>query len=262
MADRAFPFFWIVLPYTAHGQIYINGDRMIHLEPALSIYFGDASNKFYQKEYLSWHDNLLHKEPFSPLLRLKIKNLTFLHQVHGSNGFIITKKTLDSPFFYDGDYLITNQLNVCIGVMTADCVPVICHDKRNNVIGIAHAGWRGAVKGVVIEMIKAMHQEYGTSLNDMRVFFGPCAKRCCYEVQSDFKQNLEHYSFGSECMYLIGGAYFFDLPAFLSKQLVSMGLEGDAIRLDYTLCTMCNNRFWSHRKGVQEGHPERVGRQM
>ncbi len=236
---------------------------MIHTESSCKIYFGDSSDQLFSKDYLSWNDNLLQRTHFTPLIEfLDIQNLTFLHQVHGIEGIKIDKSNLYAPFSVDGDFLITNRIRFGLGVMSADCTPVVCVDKRNHAIGIAHAGWRGAINGVVIAMLDRMKHAYGTNHQNIKLFFGPSVQQCCYEVSPDFKEKLKAYSFGSSCIIKQEKGYFFDLHRFLIKQLQLRGISENSIDRTYALCTICNSRFWSHRRGTKEGSPERIGRQM
>src|SRR5579872_6450376 len=128
---------------------------ILHIEPGSYIYFGDASISMYPHEYLTWTDkNLLDMSSFKLIgKQLSLQSLSFLHQTHSAHGYAIDKKHSIAPFSLDGDYLITNEKSQGIGIMTADCLPVICYDKHAQAIGIAHAGWRGAVDGVVITML-------------------------------------------------------------------------------------------------------------
>lgn len=236
---------------------------MLHTEPSLRIYFGDGDNQLFPENYLAWHDNLLLKPQFKNLTPLNLKKLFFLHQVHGITGKVITNDLLFSSFQDDGDFLITQDSYIGLGVMTADCVPVIAYDKKHHLIGIAHAGWRGTVGGVVLEMIKTMQTSFGTQIHDLKLFFGPSAKNCCYEVDDSFYHHLEDYFFGSDYLIKQKTGIYFDLPGFLVQQLAShLNLPRNQIVLNYNMCTICNERFWSYRRGTKKGAPQNIGRQM
>ena len=84
--------------------------------------------------------------------------LFFLKQTH-SNDVYILKNTIKKPldlFRYEGDAIITQEKNIGIGVVTADCLPIILHDKKNNVIAVIHSGWRGLVKKIITATITKM----------------------------------------------------------------------------------------------------------
>jgi hypothetical protein len=173
-------------------------------------------------------------------------SLIILDQVHGIDGHIITERNASMPFKSKvGDYLITNQPSVGLGVLTADCLPIIFIDKVHNAVGIAHAGWRGSVKNIALITLERMQQEYGTQIADLSVFFGPCAKICCYEVQPDFRNN-----FTDDNAFFIqrGDQLFFDLPLLSASLLSVIGLPKTAINEQYNCCTICNDDYFSFRR--------------
>lgn len=230
---------------------------MIHHEQQFHIYFGNAVDAMYPIEYLNWHDmpSLLAQPQIKPIVNtLSLEKLFFLHQVHGTHGYTInsTHSSL-KPFASDGDYLITNQPYIGIGVVTADCLPVICIDTKNKVVGIAHAGWRGALAGVVPTMVTTMQQQWQTNLNDCRIFLGPSARVCCYQVGQEFKEYLAPYPWYQEVLSQKSIGYFFDMPLFLTYQLQQTGINYRAINQTYNLCTICNNQFYSVRRQAQTG---------
>lgn len=229
---------------------------MIHHEPQFHIYFGNATDAMNPTEYLTWHDmpQLLEKPQIKTVITaLSIEKLFFLHQIHSAQGYIVDQ--LLKPFAYQGDYLITNQPSLGIGIVTADCVPVICIDTKNNVIGIAHAGWRGAVAGIVTTMITTLQKEWQTQVHDCRIFLGPSARACCYQVGAEFQQYIEPYPWRHAVLYKKSNNYFFDMPLFIIQQLQQVGIAPHAIDQTYNLCTICNDQFYSVRR-------QQTGRQM
>ena len=164
---------------------------MIHRVPHFSIYFGDAQDNINKAtDFKSSDQSLLRLEKFEHLSSYGLQELAFLNQTHSTYGMIIEKEI--PAFNIEGDFLITNQKNIGIGVMTGDCLPIIFYDQKNNVIGIAHAGWKGSVAGVAQKTIAAMHDAFDTQASDLQIFFGPSARECCYEVQEDFVRNFEN----------------------------------------------------------------------
>lgn len=236
-------------------------------EPFFHIYFGDAIDAMYPEEYLTWHDasSLLIKPRIQPVVeKLRLQKLFFLHQVHGIDGSVITSEqaALFQPFAHDGDYLITQEPAIGLGIMTADCLPVICFDKRRQAIGIAHAGWRGALAGIVSTMLRAMQREWQTRFADCVIFLGPSAKRCCYQVGAEFREYLEPYPWIEKVLQKQAVGYFFDLPLFVCYQLQALGISKNAMRTSYNTCTMCNDRFYSYRRGIVTKTTSPIGRQM
>ncbi len=241
-------------------------DMLFHDESKFQIYFGDATDAMYPDTYLTWHEMplLLAQPQIKPIVeQLRIDTLFFLHQVHGSRGYTIgVKEKSLKPFAQDGDYLITNERAVGLGVVTADCLPVICVDTKNNSIGIAHAGWRGALAGVVRAMVDAMQKSWQTERAQCQFFLGPSAQRCCYQVGEEFQQYLAPYVWGSQVIEKKMNDYFFDLPLLVRYQLRELGIDDNAIHTEYNICTICNDRFYSYRRGMLTQTASLVGRQM
>ncbi len=222
------------------------------------IYIGDATDAMNPGDYLTWHDmSLLLTQPqIKPIVqKLDLHCLFFLHQVHGIKGYKIMPKTAVRPFAVDGDFLITNQLATGIGIVSADCLPVIVVDMKNNSIGIAHAGWRGALAGVVQEMVHEMQKSWNTSYDQCQFFLGPSAQSCCYKVGEEFQTYLAAYRWRDAVLQKKTTEYFFNLPLFIRYQLQQMGVADEAIETKYNICTICNKQFYSARRSQS-------GRQM
>jgi YfiH family protein len=176
--------------------------------------------------------------------KLDIASFIILDQVHGNKGHVITKENSRMLFkSAQGDFLVTNEKNIGLGVLTADCLPIIFIDMEHDAIGIAHAGWRGSVQNIARNVLECMQKNYGTSVKDVSVFFGPCAKVCCYQVQQDFATRVDLLAVTQR-----GDNLFFDLPAFNKHQLLSFGLPQTAFNDQYNYCTICNEDYFSYRR--------------
>lgn len=89
------------------------------------------------------------------------------------------------------DSLITNRRGIPLMLRFADCVPILMYDPTNNVIGIAHAGWRGTVGKVVTNTVATMQQAYGTKAQDLIAYIGPSIGPCCYQIGADVRERVE-----------------------------------------------------------------------
>ena len=98
------------------------------------------------------------------------KKIILLHQLHSNKIFFVNKISKKKLF---GDGLITNVRNFAIGILTADCAPILFFESKKNIIGIAHAGWRGAYKKIGLKMINYFKKK-GGKLNDKEVFTSAC----------------------------------------------------------------------------------------
>lgn len=234
---------------------------MMYSSDKFSMYFGDASDHLYQKDYLA-HDiylPLVEHEPYAAVCKqLDAPALTFCHQTHSIEGYVatLTPTVSPAPFLRKGDFLITNQ-PVAIGVMTADCLPVVIYDQKTHSAAVVHAGWRGLVAGVIEQAIMQMEQIFGSARGDMQVWFGPAAGACCYEVTAEFKENCAHYAWRDELFSVRDGTLFFDLTQCARRLLQEYGLSRHVINTAHNNCTVCDVRYCSYRRDK-----ERAGRQM
>jgi len=235
---------------------------LLHNAPLFEIYFGSAKDELPKNVHLNVPADkpLLQLEPFSHLKKMMpLEHLLFVKQVHGTDGLVITQDNVEDaqPFVQEGDYLSTNVPCVGIGVLTADCMPIVFYDSRQGAVSVVHAGWRGSVAGIARIALERMQQEFDTEIENVKIFFGPSAKSCCYEVSHDFVNNLDAYPFSQDVLISQSDKLFFDVPAFNRLILESMGVRRESFRFEYNLCTMCDETFFSHRRDGQ-----RAGRQM
>ena len=98
-----------------------------------------------------------------------------------------------------GDGMVTNVPGIMLGILTADCLPVIVVDPKRRAIGVFHAGWRGTAKRIVEKGVGEMHRWFGSSPRDLKAAIGPGIRGCCYEVGSEVRSAFEtQFSYGSE----------------------------------------------------------------
>jgi YfiH family protein len=181
-----------------------------------------------------------------------------LKQQHGTTGFVVNQETRNREKLSQlGDFLLTNIPKVKLGILTADCLPIIFNDTKNKAVGIAHAGWRGSLAGISKEVINSMIRNYNTKEDDISIVFGPCIHACCYKVKEDLIARVKEYNFGEKTIIKRGDDQFFDLLAFNKALLISLGVKEAAIDSSNSKCTSCNTHYHSHRR---EG--EQAGRQL
>ncbi|MEX0940251.1 MAG: polyphenol oxidase family protein [Candidatus Babeliales bacterium] len=220
-----------------------------YIEPAFQIIFGDALTGFEPLIYKN-KQSLLLQNPFTQLkCKNNIRDLLFLHQIHSTEGVTISleNELLSFPaFFYSGDFLVTNLNLVGIAVATADCLPIILYCSKKNVIGIVHAGWRGSVNGVAKAALNVMKNSFGIHEEEIRVFFGPSAKSCCYQVGAEVINKIPK-EFKKD---VLSGAdnRFLDLPYLNQLLLEKIGIASQAFNYNYNDCTICNLHYHSYRR--------------
>lgn len=181
-----------------------------------------------------------------------------LKQKHETSGFVVTHETRNIEKLSQlGDFLITNIPNVKLGILTADCLPIIFKDQKNKAIGAAHAGWRGSMNKISEAVLESMQRNYQTKPEDVSIIFGPCIHACCYKVGQDLISHVKAYPFGETTITKREEDQFFDLLAFNKALLISLGVKEVAIDSSNSVCTSCNKEYHSHRR---EG--EMAGRQL
>ncbi|NJO93037.1 MAG: peptidoglycan editing factor PgeF [Chloroflexia bacterium] len=175
------------------------------------------------------------------------KNVTVVKKVHGGKGFYIYDEG-----FADNDAMITNEKNLCLMIMGADCVPILLYDPINGIIGAAHAGWRGTVQSIASTTVKAMQNKFGCRPSDLVAGIGPSIGPQNYEVDQvvydKFSKSFDYchelFTNGKKA-----GKYQLDLWKANKIQLLNAGLRDENIEVS-EICTFENNEdFFSARKG-------------
>ncbi|MFN7003763.1 MAG: peptidoglycan editing factor PgeF [Roseinatronobacter sp.] len=177
--------------------------------------------------------------------------LVTVHQTHSADVV-----TLDGPWPEDqprpeADGMVTNQPGLALAILTADCQPVLFADTEAQVIGAAHAGWRGALGGVLENTIAAMEQ-LGAARGRIRAVIGPCISQSAYEVGQEFLETFmdEDPDYGRFFTNGAGDRYQFDLVGFGLHRLRSEGIA-DARWIG--ACTYADPaRFYSYRRSVHQ----------
>jgi YfiH family protein len=239
---------------------------MIYTNQALCIFSGDEQTAVYpNRDSTRWEllENIATDVSFSfvpPLFDPPASALVFANQVHGIKGMHVgtAKERVGQKFFtQEADFIHTNQSGVALGILTADCVPVVLYDPLNHAIAIVHAGWRGAVENIVGEVLAALHRAYQTRPIDLQVFIGPSARSCCYKVDEPFVKNISECLYAHNALIKRGAQLFFDISMLIVDQLSAAGVLKESIIADYALCTICNEQFCSYRRQKED-----AGRQM
>jgi len=174
------------------------------------------------------------------------KKLILLHQIHSNKIFFVNKISKKKLF---GDGLITNARNLAIGVLTADCAPILFFESKKNIIGVAHAGWRGAYKKIGLKMINYFKKK-GGKLNDIFAVIGPCISQNNYEIKNDFRTKfLKQSSKNKKHFKIIKSKMYFDLKGYIFEQLKNAGLKNIEIIKKDTFKP--KNNFFSARRSMK-----------
>lgn len=154
--------------------------------------------------------------------------LLSLHQIHSAE--CIAAKEPWSGERPKADSLVTNVPGLALSILTADCAPVLFHGRAGAkpVIGAAHAGWKGAIGGVLENTVKKMTGEYGVDPVTIRAAVGPSIQKKSYEVSSDFYKNFIDQNEDNDRFFQQGrkeGHLMFDLPGYCAARLAGAGIE-------------------------------------
>ena len=153
------------------------------------------------------------------------------------------------------DAIVTREQGLAIGVSTADCGPVLFADPEARVIGAAHAGWRGALTGVLEATVAAM-ERLGASRSRIVAAAGPMISQPNYEVGADLVERFLAADQGNARFFVAGrpGHSMFDLPGYVAARLGRLGL---AAVEDLALCTYGDpGRFYSYRRATHRGEAD------
>ena len=185
----------------------------------------------------------------SKKLSFKKKNLILLNQIHSSKFFVI--KNIPK-IKLKGDGLITNKKNIALGILTADCAPVFIFDPIKKVIAVAHVGWRGAYKKIIIKIIKKLII-LGSKKENIITTVGPCIAQQNYEVKQDFKTKfLKQTKKNKKYFKIIGKKIYFSLRDYIKGQLKDLGIKNIEIIKKNTYNR--KNNFYSSRRSKKNNH--------
>ena len=183
--------------------------------------------------------------------------LISLSQIHSATVHTLTGRE-DRP---EGDAMVTATPGVALGILTADCAPVLLADPEARVIGAAHAGWKGALGGVLESTLEAMEQ-LGASRGNIRAVIGPCISQQAYEVGWDFRDRFLEQGLKNRRFFVPSdkeGHYRFDLPGYAAHRLTAAGVESAAA---LGICTYPpENGYFSFRRTTHAGEAD-YGRQI
>jgi YfiH family protein len=181
--------------------------------------------------------------------------LVTCYQVHSAKAVHVTTawKREEAP---QVDAMVTDRPGIALGILTADCAPVLMADPQARIVGAAHAGWRGAIGGVVEATLDLM-VKLGAKVDHVVAGIGPCIAQRSYEVGPEFPapflaqnpQNEDYFAPSRRA-----GHYLFDLPSYVASRLGAAGVK----RVNLAYCDTCAeaDRFFSYRRTTLEGRKD------
>ncbi len=194
---------------------------------------------------------------------VKPSHLLSLHQIHSAQC-VVARAPWGDSYKPQADGMVTDVAGLALGVLTADCGPVLFHGKKADgqcVIGAAHAGWGGAFKGVLGATVEQMIG-LGAGLESIRAVVGPCIGQKSYEVGMEFAEKFLEQDEGNEKFFISAqrdGHLMFDLPGYCAMRLAEAGVKNVVIK---DLDTYFNEEdFFSYRRTTHRKE-EDYGRQI
>ena len=185
-------------------------------------------------------------------LDLAADRLVTCRQIH-STTVVIVERPWPPEAAPRADGMVTRVPDIALGVLTADCAPILFQDPVANVIGAAHGGWRGALGGVVEATIEQM-EVIGAERGRIRVAIGPCIARSSYEVGREFPQRFLAQDTASKSHFapaMRTGHFMFDLPGYIEHRLAQAGI-GTVQQAHYDTVAE-EERFFSYRRSCLRG---------
>lgn len=186
--------------------------------------------------------------------------LVMPHQVHLTktaliDAAILKRTAAERQQLLDGyDALMTDVAGVCIGVSTADCIPLLLYDSEHHAVCAVHAGWRGTVARIAEQSVAAMSEAYGTCPSQLRAQIGPGISLSSFEVGDEVYEAFAEAGFDMSAISRREAKWHIDLPECNRQQLLSVGVPAQAVSLSGVCTYQQPDRYFSARRlGIRSG---------
>jgi len=197
---------------------------------------------------------LENRRRMSEILGVEEPMLVSLYQIH-SPTVIVVEKPWSSPR-PQADAMVSRVPGIALGISTADCGPVLFADPVNGVIGAAHAGWKGAIGGVLEATIAEM-EKLGAVREAIVAVLGPTISQSAYEVGPEFADKFRNDDRANDRFFKESGKpghFLFDLPGYIAKRMAGAGIGGFS---DIGCCTYGDEeKFYSYRRATHRNEPD------
>ena len=182
----------------------------------------------------------------------QFKKIISPRQTHTNNVVVINEDNLDSEL-QDVDGVITKLKGIALTIATADCQSIILYDKKNEVIGNIHSGWKGTLNKILSNGINLMIKEFSSNVEDIIVCIGPSIMGCCFEVDKDVVDMFNNNFTDIEKFIRLGEIkdgkqkYYIDTVEINKRELINLGILEENIYLS-NVCTKCSSdTYYSYR---------------
>ena len=229
----------------SHGFFNKEGGKSKGIYQSLNCGLGSNDKKKHIKQNLEIVKNKISK---------KSKKIFLLHQTHSNKFIFVNKYFRVNKKRLKADAVITDQKKLPIGILTADCAPILIYDNISKIVAAIHAGWKGAYKDIISKVIKFLLKK-GCKPKNMHAVIGPCITKKNYNVREDFlrkflkktKKNIIFFKTRKKTIY-------FDLPKYIKSQLKSNKISNiEHINID---TFEAKNKFFSARRSLRLNHAD------
>ena len=229
----------------SHGFFNKEGGKSKGIYQSLNCGPGSNDKKKHIKQNLKIVKNKISK---------KSKKIFLLHQTHSNKFIFVNKNFKINGKRLKADAVITDQKKLPIGILTADCAPILIYDNISKIAAAIHAGWKGAYKDIISKVIKFMLKK-GCKPKNMCAVIGPCITKKNYNVREDFlrkflkktKKNIIFFKTRKKTTY-------FDLPKYIKSQLKSNKISNiEHLNID---TFEAKNKFFSARRSLRLNHAD------
>ncbi|MGE5540008.1 MAG: peptidoglycan editing factor PgeF [Gemmatimonas sp.] len=235
----------LLLPGVRHGFFTREGGVSTGIYASLNVGGGSKDDRAHVAE---------NRARAATALGVGRESLVTVYQVHSATAVTVAAPFEGTPPQADG--MATSEPGLALGILTADCAPILFADPHAKVIGAAHAGWRGALNGIAEATVSAM-VTLGASRGAIRAAVGPCIGPASYEVGPEFPAPFLALDPINEGFFRPARRerhYLFDLPGYVGHRLRAIGLAAvEVVGLD--TCAD-ETRFFSYRRSVLRGEPD------
>ena len=226
--------------FIKHGFFNQKGGVSKGIYKSLNCGIGSKDKKKYIKKNLEIVKNQIYK---------KSKNIFLVKQCHSNKFIYLGKNTKIKSRSIEADAIITEKKRFPIAVLTADCVPILVHDKKREMIAAIHAGWKGAYKGIIKKVIDFMLQK-GCKIKNITAAIGPSIAQKNYEVKKDFMRKfIKKHKKNKIYFYIKNNLIYFNLSNYVRSQLKFYKIRNiDMINID---TFDKKNNFFSSRRSIK-----------
>ena len=194
---------------------------------------------------------LINRQLICKYFNLKVANLKTINQIH-SNKVKIIHSLNDDTSNIEADALITKSPNIILGILTADCAPILIQDPLKKIIAAVHIGWKGAYNKILERTIEEL-SNLGSDIKNIKLAIGPCIGPASYEVGKDFylkftKKNIINKNFFEEIKL---NKYKFDLPKYIYHQAIDIGVQAKNISNTNKDTFTDKKNFFSYRRNFK-----------